>query len=313
MTKMPVTSFDIFYISYDEPKKEQFWAHLLDLCPWAKRIDNVKGFDSVHRACAAQSETDFLITVDGDNLIDTAFFDQVVDIDPDIQHDWAWSWNGRNHVNGLVYGNGGLKLWSKKFIMNMNSHENATNPKHLVDFCWNEKYSSLKGCWSTTYTNATPFQSFRAGYREGVKMVLDRGLRMTKDSFRSIVDPLNYQRLIIWMSVGADVENGLWSIYGTRLGALNVLLENWDYSKISDYSWFDEFWNNIRYKFEGQSEYCILSNYKWNKELLLTEIKHIGDILRKEANINVGDLGHNNSKFFRDVVYYEHLNKIRNT
>ena len=39
------------------------------------------------------------------------------------------SWAGKNEVNGLVYGNGGIKCWPKDVVMNMRTHENALGDK----------------------------------------------------------------------------------------------------------------------------------------------------------------------------------------
>ena len=33
------------------------------------------------------------------------------------------SWNAKNLLNGLVYGNGGLKCWSKEYTLGINTHE----------------------------------------------------------------------------------------------------------------------------------------------------------------------------------------------
>ena len=65
-----VSDLDFVYISYMEPNKEQNWADLKNKVPWAKRVDGVKGFDSAHKAAAETAETDFFISVDGDNIID---------------------------------------------------------------------------------------------------------------------------------------------------------------------------------------------------------------------------------------------------
>ena len=52
------------------------------------------------------------------------------------------------------------------------------------------------------------------------------------------------RRLLIWLTVGADVVNGLYSIYGARLGFLKVVCED-DFNEdlISDYAWFEKLWN----------------------------------------------------------------------
>ena len=52
MTIIPITEFDIVYISYDEPNAEQNYANLLEKCPWAKRSHGVWGSDAAHKAAA---------------------------------------------------------------------------------------------------------------------------------------------------------------------------------------------------------------------------------------------------------------------
>src|SRR6266568_7016091 len=149
MTKHRIGDFDFIFLSFDEPNAEMLFAELSNILPWTKRVHGVKGFDSAHRACADISETKFFVTVDGDNRIYPEFFNLEIDIVKD-QFDHAWTWAGRNYTNGLVYGNGGLKLWSKNFVYNMNSHENASDPSHSVDFCWRPEYHEMEGCYSET-------------------------------------------------------------------------------------------------------------------------------------------------------------------
>ena len=33
---LDVVDLDCFYLSYDEPQKEEFWAKILHMVPWAK-------------------------------------------------------------------------------------------------------------------------------------------------------------------------------------------------------------------------------------------------------------------------------------
>lgn len=105
--KQSISSFDVFYISYDEPNKEENWAKIQEIAPWAQRVDGVKGFDSAHKAAAALSSTDKFITVDGDNIVYPEFFDLELDI-PEKLDDCVLSWASRNIINDLCYGNGGL-------------------------------------------------------------------------------------------------------------------------------------------------------------------------------------------------------------
>lgn len=236
-----MNEFDFVFLSYDEPNAEELYADLLTHVPWARRVHGIKGFDAAHRACADESNTDFFVTVDGDNRIDPSFLDVKIWI-AENQQDHAWTWAGRNAVNGLVYGNGGLKLWSKAFVRSMNSHENSTDAANRVDFCWNHKYHELFGTYSTSEINASPYQAWRAGYREGVKMSLDSGFKVLPADFMRKIWIYNLHKLMIWCSIGAHVENGIWSVYGARQGAVDANLSDMDHTMISDYDWFAERW-----------------------------------------------------------------------
>jgi hypothetical protein len=283
MTKHAVQDFDLFYISYDEPKKEEFWAKLQDMAPWAQRVDGVKGFDSAHKACANLSETDRFITVDGDNLVYPEFFNLEFEI-PEQYKDCTLSWGAVNSINGLCYGNGGLKLWTKDFVLGMRTHENAKRDEEKVDFCWDDKYIQMNNVYSETCPNGSPFQAFRAGFREGVKMTLDRGVRGVKGKLQRFVHEKNFKRLLIWASIGADVPNGDWAIYGTRYGIFKANLDpNWDIGMISDYEWFKEYWK------------------KFEKLNPVSEATALLPDLRKTLGLNIADMDADQSRFFKSV------------
>jgi len=80
MKKFKILDYDIIYLSYDEPNAEKNYADLCRKIPWAKRVHGVKGSDSAHKACARLSETDRFVTVDGDNIVDSKFFTQELDL-----------------------------------------------------------------------------------------------------------------------------------------------------------------------------------------------------------------------------------------
>jgi hypothetical protein len=277
-----MSEFDFVFLSYDEPNAEALYAELLNMVPWAKRVHGVKGFDSAHRACADAADTDFFVTVDGDNRVDEQFLNVKVNIS-EGQDDHAWTWAGRNHINGLVYGNGGLKLWSKQFVRTMNSHENSNNDAAKVDFCWDAKYHEVFGTYSTSMINGSAYQAFRSGYREGVKMSLENGLRVAPSEFSRKVWIYNLHKLLIWCSVGADVENGIWSIYGARQGVFDCNLTKSDHTMIRDYDWFNELWNSVK-DFDPTAE-----SFK------------LGEKLRQGLNIEIADLDATDSKFFKRI------------
>ena len=254
--KIDVTELDIFYISYDEPNCEENWADLLNKVPWAKRVHGVKGFDAAHKQCAEQSETDRFITVDGDNIVMDEFFENTLQF-PEKDHDGndisesIFSWNAKNLLNGLVYGNGGLKCWPKEYTLGINTHEAATDGEGM-EFCWKLNYIQMNDIFSEVHQTASPFQAFRAGFREGVKLSLDQGTRVKPQEFRDKIWYGNFNRLNVWCNIGTDVENGWWAIYGARLGCEKTVLSDWDTNLISDYDWFKEFFEKERIAIDGE-------------------------------------------------------------
>ena len=163
------------------------------MVPWAKRIDGVKGSDAAHKAAADASDTDRFVLIDGDNLPDPAFFNQQMALD-DSNRDCVFRWRARNNINGLMYGNGGLSSWTKNFVRDMRTHEASDGTDEtLVEFCFHPKYWAMADCFSTTYPNGSAFQAWRAGFREGVKMCLDRGTRPSITEFESRVVSRNYE------------------------------------------------------------------------------------------------------------------------
>jgi len=290
MKTFDITEFDLFLLSYDEPNANENWSRLLEIAPWAERIHGVKGFDAAHKAAANASSTDWFITVDADNVVRPEFFNLKIDLDVDATPNRCFSWNAENKINGLMYGNGGLKLWSKQFVMNMLTHENAKDSQTSVDFCWETDYVQKPETYSDVYNNGSPYQAYRVGFREGVKLSLDRGHRIMPSDMTSKLHPLNMRNLRIWGSVGADVENGVWAMYGLRNGLMHMCNMTWDHTKIIDYAWFDEHWKTAGFDniIDPNSE-------------LYDRMDEMGDDIFKQTKIYMPLLGQRESSFFRET------------
>lgn len=238
-----IADLDVIFLTYDEPKKEEFWIKIQNMVPWAKRVDGVKGSDAAHKAAASISNTDRFIIIDGDNIPDPEFFNQQLTL-TDTNHDCVFRWRARNYVNGLMYGNGGISCWTRDFVNNMRTHENSLGTDDTaVEFCFDPKYIAMHDCYSTTYPNATPFQAWRAGFREGVKMCLDRGTKPNLQEFERKVHARNYDHLCIWQTIGLDVDNGQWAILGARHGTYKTMLTDWDYTQVQSFDSLGEIWN----------------------------------------------------------------------
>ena len=284
-----VSDLDFIYISYKEPNKEQNWADLKSKVPWAKRVDGVVGFDNAHKAASDLAETDFFISVDGDNIIDEKFLLETLDWSK-TNKKAVHRWRARNNINGLVYGNGGLVGWHKETCKNMRTHENADTEENEIDFCWGIPHENLQNCYSTTVINASEQQAFIAGYREGVKMSTHKGKPIPANEFEKIW-PNNLRILSTWCTIGADVELGKYAMLGARMGCFETVIEA----------------NNKHYKIRDLDDMELY--YKdQSPQDIDTDLTLYGNSLRQQLDIPIAEYDEDESRFYRFVMP-EHINK----
>ena len=284
-----IADLDCIYLSYDEPQKEEFWVKIQNIVPWAKRVDGIEGSDAAHKAAAAISDTERFILIDGDNIPDERFFDVQLDI-KDEYADCVFRWKARNSVNGLMYGNGGLSCWTREFINTMRTHE-ATDgsDETLVAVCFDQKYIALNNVYSTTYPNGDEKHAWRAGFREGVKMCLDKGRKPSIDEFKQQVHAKNFDKLCIWQSVGADAKHGFQAMLGARYGTYRLMLTDWEYQDVRDFEVLDKLWEE----------------HDYNSDLF----DSIGVQLRRKLELPIVDYNSDESRFFKHYysqTYHEY-------
>ena len=88
----------------------------------------------------------------------------------------VYRWRARNHVNGLMYGNGGISSWTKTFVNNMRTHEASEGADDTdVEFCFDDLYWPMYNCYSTTYPEAVQSMLSVQVLEKVLKMCLDRG------------------------------------------------------------------------------------------------------------------------------------------
>jgi hypothetical protein len=277
-----IADLDCIYLSYDEPQKEEFWIKIRNMVPWAKRVDNVKGSDAAHKAVAAASDTERFILIDGDNLPAEGFFNETIEYKTDQYEQAVYRWRARNDINGLMYGNGGISSWTKTFVNNMRTHEASEGADETdVEFCFDDLYWPMYNCYSTTYPGGSAKHAWRAGFREGVKMCLDRGRKPSTGEFKDKVHSRNLDHLTIWQNIGADTEHGLWAIAGARLGTYKTMLTEWDHTEVQWFDNLENMWEEIKHLSPGE----IVSLYK--------------DALHTQLDLPMNVLAPDQSKFFK--------------
>ena len=292
MIKIKPYDYDIIYLSYDEPNAEENYYDIKQKIPWAKRIHGVEGSDAAHKACADIAETERFITVDGDNKISENFINEEVIFSDDVDIErCVVSWSAYNMINGLTYGNGGIKCWPTELVKTMRTHENAdpNNTAAGIDFCWDLEYLQINRVYSYVYNNFTPQQAWRAGFREGVKMSLLEGLKPSVETFCKQVPKKNLDRLKIWQTVGADIKNGTWAIYGAREGCYKTMCTDWDYVNVRNFEYLNNLW---------KTEYSEIQEDKLDYEIM-----GLGYTLNHELDLQipVDYYKTEQSKFFKSV------------
>jgi hypothetical protein len=151
-----------------------------------------------------------------------------------------------------------------------------------VEFCFDPKYIAMHDCYSTTYPNGSAFQAWRAGFREGVKMCLNRGTRPTVSEFQNRVHARNLDHLTIWHNVGQDVENGIWAILGARQGTFDTMLSTWDHTNVQSFDTLADIW-------QAEVVNCDPIN----------KIEQLGVYLKQQLDLPINLLNAEQSRFFK--------------
>ncbi len=261
--KYKFSELDLIFLSYDESRDEN-WYRVKEYRPNAKRIHAVKGFDRAHKICAEISESKRLIIVDGDNwlhddLVDNTYGDIVID-DSGVETA-CFSFSSINSINGLSYGNGGIKIWDRTSLLTSNTHESGNS----TDFCWEIPYFQDNRALSLTIQNNTSKIAWRSGFREAVKMTQCEGQpRAFLESTWHLIHDKNLSRLNVWLSIGRDVQNGIWAILGARQAIYELMTNSLDHSLINNYDWFDDKWLKLFNEIDGYGPEKTAQDYSRN-------------------------------------------------
>lgn len=291
--------YSCVFLSYDEPAADYHYDELLKVWPEALRVKEVKGLDAAHKACAALAQTQRFFIIDGDNLINPNFLKQSIPKEADANPQKVYSWGSLNNVNGLFYGNGGVKFWDRDTLLKVESHENAREQKYSVDFCYGIQYQPMDFCASFLWISGSAYQAFRAGFREGVKFCLIDGTPISNSDFPGAVANTNLSRLMVWCSVGRDKPFGAWAMLGARLGISSVLKDEFfSPTSINDYDSIRARWVAV-VKDELKLDPELVEYEEKFDSLLGPALKICGEQLRSEFHLPIVELDDLHLDFFR--------------
>ena len=224
---------DVIFISYHESNAEENWERVLEKAPQAKRVDGVKGIFEAHKAAARLSTTDMFYVVDGDAYL---MPDWEFDYQPGIfDRDCAYVWHSKNMVNGLVYGYGGVKLFSKAAMLRAKAMTKLDMTTSIMP-----KLKVMDKVSNITAFNTDEFSTWRSSFRECVKLC-----------YNLTSDPSNLEhhtRLDAWLNNGKNAKFGKYSIQAARQ-AVDFAEKNKDkykaLLKINDRDWLLEQFNKL--------------------------------------------------------------------
>ena len=185
---------DVIFISYNEPNAEENWKRVIEKAPWAKRVTGVDGIFNAHKAAAELASTDMFYVVDGDAyLVDEWKFDYQPGI---FDRDCTYVWHSKNPVNGLVYGYGGVKLFSRRVLMKVKKWKSLDMTTSIMP-----KLKVMDTVSNITVFNTDEFSTWRSAFRECVKLCYT--IQQHPE------DAENKTRLTGWCTINNDQQFGL--------------------------------------------------------------------------------------------------------
>ncbi len=229
--------YDIVFLSYHEPNVDAHWKLLKDRFPRAFRVSDVDGIVAAHQTAAELCRTRYFWVVDADNIVSSSFEFNHRIYPEDHNNNPVTVWRATNNVNELSYGYGGIKLLPRRPVLKVS--------KNVTDFTTSisEHFCIMDEVASVTVINSSPFDAWRSGFRECVK--LSSGL--IRGNKTDETEP----RLEQWQTHALDVPNRGYVLAGAGEGAQFGTI-NADNPKalgmINDWGW-------LRNKFERDMEH----------------------------------------------------------
>ena len=229
--------YDVAFISYKEPNAIKHFEKLQNkIRQEDSRINlrwvrDVKGIHQAHKKAAELSTTRMFFVVDGDaDMCDDFTFDYQVPVwDETTVH----VWRSINPVNGLQYGNGGVKLLPR--LLTQNVDVNTTDMTTSIS----DRFKVVDQLSNYTVFNTNAYNTWKSAFRECTKLA--------SKSITGQIDDETEDRLQAWLhpipdaSFRAEAKRG--AEQGTVFGKENknkpeVL------ALINDFDWLEEKFND---------------------------------------------------------------------
>lgn len=212
----------IYFLYNDEKNWPENWERLnskSNNCRLVKAIGSI--FES-HKHIANSCSYDRFYVVDADCwIVDSFNFDKQIDLKPKS----VAVFRAKNPINGLVYGHGGIKLFSKDCF----SAERLDRPDMTTTLA--DHYIKLNILASEHRFNYSAFATWRTAFREAVKL--------SASTIKNSNDIETKERLTMWAEAGIESKYGYFSIQGARQGIEYAQSPISDINLVNDFSWLE--------------------------------------------------------------------------
>ena len=213
----------VYFLYNDELNAEENWDQLKKIAPGAQSFKATGSIFDSHRAIAAQADSDKFYVVDGDCwVLDRFKFEQNIDLQPKS----VAVFRAKNPINGLVYGHGGIKLFSRDCF----SAERLDQPDMTTSLA--DSYIKVNVLASEHRFNYTPYSTWRTAFRESVK--LSSGINKNNN------DQESQDRLTMWCEAGQEAKYGYFSVVGARQGVAFAKKYKNNLDKVNDFDWLQQ-------------------------------------------------------------------------
>jgi hypothetical protein len=221
---MELTLRPIYFLYNDELNAEENWQRLKSLTKGdATAFKSIGTIFESHKAIADSCYDSEFYVVDGDCwILDNFNFDQKIDLKPRS----VAVFRAKNPINGLVYGHGGIKLFSKDCF----STERLDSPDMTTTLA--DAYIKVNVLASEHRFNYTPFSTWRTAFREAVK--LSSGINKNNN------DQESQDRLTMWCQAGLENNYGYFSLIGARQGVAYAKKYKNNLDKVNEFAWLEE-------------------------------------------------------------------------
>jgi hypothetical protein len=210
----------VYFLYTDEANLNENWERLQTKTEHAVAVPAVGNIFESHKHIANLCNGDKFYVVDADSwIVDSFNFDKKIDLTPKS----VAVFRSKNPINGLIYGHGGIKLFSKDCF----SAERLDRPDMTTTLA--DSYIKVNILATEHRFNYSAYSTWRTAFREAVK--LSAGINKNNN------DQESQERLTMWCEAGIETEFGYFAIQGARQGVAYAQSNNADFTLVNDFKW----------------------------------------------------------------------------